>query len=287
MPKADTNIYKHQNIDNRTFYQVSQDYLSSARSRIASTTCDRYQDALERDIYPQYADTPMIEVTYAEMNRFLEMAPESAARRGRTITRSSLQLIKSVMRGVIDYGNGMNSVKREVMTWEKKEYEELSVEEQEIICRKAKHNHTPEMLAALLSIYCGLRTGEICALSSDDVNTSENEIYIHEIVHRVKNPRRDEKGQSRTIVIVEELSRKNHIRYVDVPGVLSDYISEFKLSGKTLIRGKEDGLMDVRTLEKRLIRMADVYNISDINFERLRKTFVRGKSDIELLNYIK
>ena len=59
MITANTNIYnnKENMHEGRTFEQVSQDYLTNARGRIASTTYDRYLDALERDIYPEYANS--------------------------------------------------------------------------------------------------------------------------------------------------------------------------------------------------------------------------------------
>ena len=268
----------------KTFYQVSQDYLDSARGKIASTSLDRYLDALERDIYPKYAGSPMSQVTYAEVNNFIRVAPQLAAKRGRSLSRSGLSLIKAVMRNVIDYANSPEGVDKVDITWEKKEYEELSARELEIICRKAKNNHTQEMLAALLSIFCGMRTGEMCALNSNDVDIDKGEIYIHEIVHRIKNPRRNEEGQSRTIVIVEEISRDNQIRRVAFPKLLTDYIQEFKLSNKTLIRCKNDNLMDVRTLEKRLIRAFDSNEVKDICFERLRKTYVNGKANEGILD---
>ena len=53
-----------------------EEYLEDAKGTIANTTYDRYLDALERDIYPEYADTPMSDVTAAEVNRFLKVATE-------------------------------------------------------------------------------------------------------------------------------------------------------------------------------------------------------------------
>lgn len=71
---------------------------------------------------------------------------------------------------------------------------------------RVKYNHCPEMLAALLSMYCGLRTGELSGLSSDDADLERMELYIHSTVHRVKNP--DENALKKTHIVVEELPRK-------------------------------------------------------------------------------
>lgn len=284
---AKLEIYEEQSpIAGKTFKQVAEEYLESARGNIASTTYDRYLDALKRDIYPEYADTPMTDVTEAEVNRFIKVASDLAEKRGRSLTNSGLLVAKAVMSNVINYANELSGLEKAEIVMDRTSYEELTPQELEMICLKAKHNHCPEMLAALLSIYCGMRTGELCALNSDDVDGTRNEIYIHEIAHRVRNPRRDEEGENKTIIIIEEIPRKKQIRRVTYPSILNDYIDEFRLKGRPLIRSKDDGQTDPRTLENWLIRIMKVFRIENINFERLRKTYMNGKADEQVLNNI-
>ena len=136
-----------------------------------------------------------------------------------------------------------------------------------------------------MSVYCGLRTGEICGLSCDDLDLERMEIYIHSIAHRVRN--QDEDSDKKTRVIIDEIARKNQIRRVKIPASLKDYVSEYMLPGRELIRGR-DGLSttDPRFLENRLIRVMDTFKIPGISFERLRKTYMKGKADEEILNNV-
>lgn len=273
-------------IEGKTFKQVAEEYLEKARGTIASTTYDRYLDALERDVYPEYANTPMADVTEAEVNRFIKVAPELAEKRGRSLTNSGLLVVKAVMSNVINYANSISGIEKTEIVLERTSYEELSHADLEMFCLKAKHNHCPEMLAALLSIYCGMRTGELCALSSDDVDTARNEIYIHKIAHRVRNPRRDEENEPKSIILIEEISQKRQIRRVSYPAILNDYIREFCLPGRPLIRNKDNAQTDPRTLENRLKRIMAAFRMNNINFERLRKTYINGKADKQVLNNI-
>ena len=211
----------------RTFRDVAEEWLENNRDTIAATTYDRYRDTLERDILPEYEHTPMSEVTIAEMNRFLKRAPELAQRRGRTLKDSALQIVRSVMSNVIQYAVMAEYGDKADISPERISYEELLPEEIECICLRAKYNQCPEMLATLLSIYCGLRTGELCGLSCDDVDTDRMEIYIHSTVHRVRN--RDEDSAKKTMLVVEELPRKKQIRKVPIPAILKDYVSYFML----------------------------------------------------------
>lgn len=273
-------------IEGKTFKQVAEEYLDKAKGELASTTYDRYLDALERDVYPEYAKTPMIDVTESEVNRFIKVAPELAEKRGRSLTNSGLLVVKAVMSNVINYANSISGIEKTEIVLERTSYEELSHAELEMVCLKAKHNHCPEMLAALLSVYCGMRTGELCALSSDDVDAARNEIYIHKIAHRVRNLRRDEENEPKSIILIEEISQKRQIRRVCYPAILNDYIREFCLPGRPLIRNKDNAQTDPRTLENWLKRIMAVFRINNINFERLRKTYINGKADEQVLNNI-
>ena len=273
-------------IEGKTFKQVAEEYLAEAKGTIASTTYDRYLDALERDVYPEYASTPMTDVTESEVNRFIKVAPDLAEKRGRSLTNSGLLVVKAVMSNVINYAKEAVGIEKAEIVMDRTSYEELTPREIEMICLKAKHNHCPEMLAALLCLYCGMRTGELSAIKSDDVDTTRNEIYIHETAHRVRNPKRDEPGEKKTIIVVEEMPWKKQIRRVKYPDVLTDYIKEFQIKGRPLIRSRNDERVDPRTLENWLLRIMKVFRVEGINFERIRKTYLNGNANEQVLNNI-
>ena len=123
-------------IAGKTFKQVAEEYLEGARENVASTTYDRYLDALERDVYPEYANTPMTDVTEAEVNRFLKVAPDLAAKRGRSLTNSSLMVVKAVMSNIISYASAASGTPKAEIVPDRTAYEELIPAELEMICLK-------------------------------------------------------------------------------------------------------------------------------------------------------
>ena len=80
------------NNSERTFRQVAEEWLDFIRGKVARTTHDRYSDALIRDIYPEYENTPIKKITFEEIKRFTKIAPERAKKRGRTLKESGLQI---------------------------------------------------------------------------------------------------------------------------------------------------------------------------------------------------
>lgn len=110
--QAEKVIRANSSIEGKSFRQVAEAYLEESRGTIAPTTYDRYLDALERDVYPEYADTPMADVTEAEINRFLKVATNIAAKRGRSLTNSGLLVVKAVMSNVINYANSVSGMEK-------------------------------------------------------------------------------------------------------------------------------------------------------------------------------
>lgn len=69
--------------------------------------------------------------------------------------------------------------------------------------------------------------------------------------------------------------------------ILKEYIVEFIIPGKPLIGAKDDeSLSDPRSLENRLLKIMELFGIKNINFERLRKTYLKEKADLQILNNV-
>ena len=269
--------------EGKTFYEAAEDWLAEIKGNVAATTFDRYQKALERDIYPEYKNTPMKDVTIDEMNRFIKIAPELAAKRGRELKNSGLQIVRAVMSNIIRYVSERDGNSATIPN-EINPYETLDTYQIERICIRAKHSHCQEMLAALLFLFCGLRNGELCALKSDDVDLNRMEIYIHATAHRVSNPNQEVKNK--TILVIEEITQKKRNRRVRIPAVLKDYIAEFLEPGRFLIRNNDNAMSDPRTLEKKIERVLGAFGLEEINSERLRMTYQKGRADEQILTNI-
>ena len=271
--------------DNRTFRDVAEAWLAENKENMATTTYDRYRETLERDVFPTYENTPIKDITLEEMNRFLMNASGTAKRQGRTLKAGTLQIIRAVMSNVIqyafadEYNSGGTVIDRDFTS-----YEALLPEEIEKICLRAKYNHCQELLAALLYIFCGIRNGEICGLSCDDIDLERMEIYIHKTVHRVSNP--DKEARKKTRLVLEDIPRKKQIRKVPIPVVLKEYINEYMIPGRMLIRNKDGLMIDPRTLENKMLRIMDAFGLKNINPERMRMTYQKGKSDEQILTNI-
>ena len=275
-------------VKGKSFREVAMMWLESKRGSIAATSFDRYTDALNRCVLPEYGDMPIENITDAEIERFGKSVVERTKRDGRNVTMNILQMSVGVLTSVVNYAR--NSFTYDSIDIAPKEgsYEALDATDIERVCFIARHNETPEMLAALLTMYTGIRMGEICALEWKDVSFERCEIFIHQSVHRVRTEEEEIiRGRViRTALKIEEIPTRKHIRTVTYPEILNDYIRKFYKEGVFVLTGRKDAPADARTVQNRIKRILEEYQLEDINFQRLHKTYARGCADTEILNNV-
>ena len=107
----------------KTFREVAEEWLEESKDRIASTTHARYMEALERDVFPEYADFPISSVTELEMNSFLKRAPELAKKQGRNLRNSGLMVVRAVMSSVIQYARRGEDGEKTYISYDVNSYE--------------------------------------------------------------------------------------------------------------------------------------------------------------------
>lgn len=125
-------------------------------------------------------------------------------------------------------------------------------------------------LGTVLSLMCGMRIGEICALQWKDIDVEKGIINVTKTVQRIKNL--SNKGNSKTIVIIDTPKTQNSIRKIPIPACLS-FLHDLEQSPDTYVLTGTSQPMEPRTMQNIFKRQLAECNIPDINFHALRHTF--------------
>lgn len=275
-----------------SFKDVASMWLNRERNPIARTTRDRYETILELYILPYIGESCLQDITEEMIDSLLEKVSSDTANKGKdggSLKGNSLVLIRDITRRIITFAkdNDGGREKFEIPVSKAGVFLPLSVKELEKICRCAKANHSREMLGVLLMIFMGIRTGEVCALSCDDVHLLSREIYIHRSVHRVKvKGERNDPEEKRTENSISELPLKSQIRMEPIPEALLSYIEDFFIPGTILLTGDKNNPLEPKTFRNRVNKTFEPYRIGDIPFQRYRKTYTEGKADISILEAV-
>ena len=155
---------------------------------------------------------------------------------------------------------------------EKCELEILSFEEQLLIEQHIRDNLTPTNIGILISLYTGLRIGEICALSWDDIDLVNQVIHVRHTVARVKNDLKESRAKTR--LIIDEPKTKASKRDIPIPSAILPALLEYRgISYSTFVVSDKATFISPRTFEYRYHRVLERCGVGSINYHALRHTF--------------
>lgn len=125
-------------------------------------------------------------------------------------------------------------------------------------------------LGITIALYTGIRIGELCALTWEDIDLEEQVIHIRRNIQRAKKSN----GQNKTEVIVQTPKTVDSARTIPIPPALCLLLKEYdKEKFGFVISGTKNDWIDIRTLQYRFRRILEKCGIEYFNFHMLRHAF--------------
>ncbi len=143
-------------------------------------------------------------------------------------------------------------------------------------------------LGLILTLYTGIRIGELCALKAEDFDFSQNTININKTMQRIKNL--DKSVQSKTKIIIDTPKTNKSIRIIPIPNFLIELTKKYYSclpNNAYILTGTKD-YIETRLLEYKFAKILKDLYIKNYKFHTLRHTFatncVRNGVDIKTLS---
>lgn len=205
-----------------TFGDVFQEYMSShKREDIKESTIDTKRNIFEKHIFPTFKDVPVADITDDDIAAWQLEIKEKRTTKGKRFSDSYLRTIQSQLNSVINYAhdkgylhqNPLADIKnmgikdKRVDIWTSEEYERFAY------CAMAK----PEYYYCYEVLYwCGLREGEMFALTLNDVDLKNGLLSVSKTYQR-----------SRGRDVITTPKTLSSVRTVSMPSFLCDELSEY------------------------------------------------------------
>lgn len=146
-------------------------------------------------------------------------------------------------------------------------------------------------LGILTSLYTGIRIGELCGLTWENINLKDEVIYIRQNIQRTRS---SDGKKNNSEIIFQTPKTVNSVREIPIPPILLPLFKE--QPGKDsdfLVKGKKKSYAEPRTVEYRFERILEKCSVKKFHFHMLRHAFasrciVKGfdvKSLSELLGH--
>ena len=154
----------------------------------------------------------------------------------------------------------------------KKEPDFLSVHEQSVLEKHLLSQPTEKNVGILLSLYMGLRIGEVCGLKWDDIDFIAKTIHVKHTVERIININANQNDNKTILVLCEPKSITSN-RIIPIPSRIFPLLNRYKNNRGFIIKGKTYEYTDPRVFQNSFHKCLDSCKLRSINYHTLRHTF--------------
>lgn len=277
--QATTEAHNNSKLQNQTFGDVAKQWYAFMEVSSKKSTCVKYRNFLTNHIFPELEDIPLKEITTLSIEHFAL----GKIQRGRLdgsggLSPKTVKDMLSVIREILKYAE-----KRQLYTTcrisdiriktTEKVTQIIHIEDQIKMERFLIENPVPKSLGILMSLYMGLRIGEICALRWENIRLDEEIISIRHTMQRVQNFSGEQ--QNKTSVIVTAPKSHSAERDIPIPHFLLTVLNTINPTSPHafFLTGSETEILEPRSFQNYYRKVLEVNHIPYVNFHVLRHTF--------------
>ena len=272
-------------------------WLTKNRLRLKDQTYAKYLYLIENHIIPKLGGIKIKKLESVSVNNFLLEKSTNGRLDGKGgLSPSYLQTISFIINSALEF-----SVKEgyriplsgEIVKPNKRVYraelEILSVQEQSILENYVLLQPTDRNIGILLSLYMGLRIGEVCGLKWDDIDFTSRTVHIRHTVERISNIDAKQNDTKTSLVLCETKSVSSN-RIIPIPSNILSLLIDVKNHSGFVVRGRTYEYADPRSFQNSFHKCLESCNIRSINYHALRHTFatrcIEAGVDIKTLSEI-
>lgn len=257
-----------------------QEWLSNwlenyVQPTVKRRTYTRYKEIVEKHIIPKLGELKLCEITpYVLQCYVTELLKSGNLRTGEGLSANSVNSIITVIQNTLKAAHSLgaineyegNKIKRPRSN--EKNIECFSMSEQKMIEQYIKNEESTRLFGVLLSLYTGLRIGELLALEWSDIDMNKGELCVSKTCHYGKN-------ESGLFVRITDVPKtQSSIRTIPIPKQLMPRLWEIKKKSRsTHIVSNGENLISIRSYQRSFSTLLKKLSISHRGFHSLRHTF--------------
>lgn len=252
-------------------------WLLEKKDYIKESTYANYSNNIFNHIIPKLGNYYLNELNHKVIQDFLlELSKNGRKDNTGGLAEKTIKDITIIIKGSIKKGINEDKIKHIELTFnypkdnkENKLYV-LTKREQNKITNYVLENINSRNIGLLISLYSGIRIGELCALRWEDVDFKKNCLTINKTIQRVYIK---DKNKNISKVIITTPKTKNANREIPINKDFLEILKKVKSDKKHYILTGNEKYIEPRTYRKHFNKVLDELKIKHFNFHSLRHTF--------------
>lgn len=265
-------------VKNKLFGEIISNWFNAQKINLKPSSIIKYKSLIENHIFPELGHRKLRELNSDLFYAFLESQRMNGNKKnGGMLSASSLQTMLYILNASIKYAASKNmvayfSIRLTGSGKETAPVQILEQHEEDTLDKFLSTHINRRNLGIMLSLYCGLRIGEVCALQWTDIDTKNAVLYVRRTVQRIT----DFSGKSKTKIHVGSPKSKSSVRAIPIPSFLVPIIFMLEQEDPPdayVLTGSIDRPLEPRTFQYYFAQILNISGIEKLNYHTLRHTF--------------
>lgn len=262
--------------DSLLFRAVAARWEQNVAQQVKESTFVKYHVIITNHLLPVLGGVCVEDMSHERIESLAVSLLRGEGKRGRPLAPRTVSDILSVLRSILRFarrggalvpcdGSSVRIRRPSV------EIRVLTRHEQDILCRYLYNNVSPRNTGILLSLYAGLRVGEICALRWEDIVLEERLLYVRHTMQRIQSI---EPVGPRTRVVMTTPKSMTSARMIPLPEDLAVMLEGMPGSRRGFfLTGSEEQFYEPRVMQYHFQKTMERCGLPRANYHALRHTF--------------
>ncbi|MGI5848868.1 MAG: tyrosine-type recombinase/integrase [Christensenellales bacterium] len=265
------------------FYEILENWLKNCQGCVKASTYENYYYSMQKYILPYFRKYKVEMITESHVKEFILFICNNISI-SQSYRKKILQIFKTALKEILDdnenAANIINALRFPRVIQTVKPVEIFSVYEQRRIENMLLMNKGNKDIGLLICFYTGIRLGELCALSWNNIDFESKTLTICKTLIRTKNF--EAEGPKTKLSLCPPKS-KSSVRKIPLPDFLYNILHDRLLQVKSLddyMLSNSSIPVDPRTIQRYYERLLSSAGVSHRKFHAIRHTFATRALEI-------
>lgn len=247
-------------------------WQASIQMSVKKSTYANYDGLIRRHIDPVLGQIPLRKIDSNTIQAYVNQKLQTGRTDGKGgLSAKTVRDIVGILKRSLTLAGMTLSIKLPKYSLPKLRV--LTRDEQLALIKTAKGEKNTTGLGVMISLFTGIRIGELCSLKWSDISLDEGVIKINKTLQRIHNC--GQGGKSKTLISIDAPKSECSIREIPLPSFLVCHMAQLKKRAcdEDYILSGNCGYVEPRLCQYRFKKFLREAGIDDINFHALRHTF--------------